>query len=945
MKYIFFSFFFCMTLLTHATTPEKIKLNGVWQFCLDEQSTVKPTDIFTDQVTLPGTTDTNKKGWPLQNRTETTHLSRLFSYVGKAWYRREVTIPKQWKQKTIQLTLERTKPTTVFVDGVQVGTSDDISVAQVFDLTHALTPGTHQLVLCVDNSENSVPKQLIANSHAYTEDTQTNWNGVIGEISLSAIDENPLTIAGTTTDVQTGTLKVQLQLRDAAKAGKKINLTLKNAMGFSIANAVAKIEKGSDRTDASLTVKDVKPWSEFHPYLYELSVSADGSTDVTTQKVGFVNFDRRGQQFYVNGHKTFLRGKHDACVFPLTGHVAMDVAMWKHYFTVAKNYGINHYRFHSWCPPEACFQAADELGIYLQPELPFWGDFNSKDERLMSYLLDEGQKILKTYGHHPSFVMMALGNELWGDIQKMKDFVDVFRAIYPDKLFTFGSNFYLGYQGWKDGMDYFTTCRTGGERDKEFNTHTRGSFSFADTYDGGYINHSYPNTRMNFDEAVDACPLPIISHETGQFQMYPNYKEMSKYTGVLAPCNFEVFRQRLSKAGMMSQANDFFRASGTWSALLYRADIEMDLRTKHMAGFQLLDLQDYPGQGSAFIGPLDAFMDPKGIISGDAWRRFCSEVVLLAVMDRYCWKNSESPTIELKIANYSENSLKGKRLRWVLTDGVFHRQDGALTVEADSAGLLSLGTIRLNVSSVERAKQLKLSLVLDGTNYKNDYSLWIYPDNNDAPVRYGTTTSDGIYVSDTLDARVQTVLKTGGKVLLIPRQQSVAQATVGGLFQTDYWNYRMFKTISENNKKPVSPGTLGIFTTFSHPLFGDFPTESYTNWQWFPIVKESYPLILDKLDSLYRPIVQVIDNVERNHKLGLVMEFSVDGGELLLCMSDLVAHQSQMEANQLLKSIIHYMGSHQFHPEFQISFAQLKRLLTESAEEQKVNELRNISFE
>ena len=75
------------------------------------------------------------------------------------------------------------------------------------------------------------------------------------------------------------------------------------------------------------------------------------------------------------------------------------------------------------------------------------------------------------------------------------------------------------------------------------------------------------------------------------------------------------------------------------------------------------------------------------------------------------------------------------------------------------------------------------------------------------------------------------------------------------------------------------------------------------------------------------------------------MEFSVDGGQLLLCMSDLVAHQSQMEANQLLKCMIHYMGSHQFHPEFQISLANLKRLLTESAEEQKVNELRNISFE
>ena len=945
MKYLLFSLFFCLSLTTKAIDTDVIKLNGTWQFCLDEHSTVKPTDSFTDVVTLPGTTDTNRRGWELKNFNETTHLSRRFSFVGKAWYQKNVTIPKEWKYKTIRLVLERTKPTMVYVDGKQVGTSDDISVAQEFDLTNALSPGQHLLTICVDNTENSVPKQLIANSHAYTEDTQTNWNGIIGEISLKASDEHSLSFEKILTNVETGEVKAVLRLPYGVGAGKTIRLTVVNGIGKDIAVVSQKTKKDAKTVEVSVKVDKAKPWSEFHPYLYTLEARFVGSKEVASQRFGFVHFDKRGQQFYVNGHKTFLRGKHDACVFPLTGHVAMDVATWRRYFKMAKSYGINHYRFHSWCPPEACFQAADELGIYLQPELPFWGDFDSKDLRLMSFLLDEGKKILKTYGHHPSFVMMALGNELWGDISKMKEFVDEFRKICPEKLFTFGSNFYLGYQGWKEGMDYFTTCRTGGERDKEFNTHTRGSFSFADTYDGGYINHTYPNTRMNFDEAVDACPLPIISHETCQFQMYPNYKEMDKYTGVLRPCNFEVFRERLKQAGMLNQANDFFRASGTWSALLYRADIEMDLRTKHMAGFQLLDLQDYPGQGSAFIGPLDAFMEPKGIISGDAWRRFCSEVVILGVMDRFCWKNSEQPVIDLKIANYSENSLKGKRLRWVLTDGVFHIQDGALMVEADSAGLLTVGTISLNVSSVQKAKKLKLVLFLDGTDYKNDYPLWIYPDTDYTPLRYGTTTSEGIYVSNVLNARVLEELRNGGKVLLMPRKEDVENATVEGLFQTDYWNYRMFKTISENNKKPVSPGTLGILVNPSHPLFGDFPTESYSNWQWFSIVKESYPLILDRLDKDERPLLQVIDNIERNHKLGLVMEFQVESGKLLICMSDLVANQSKPEVAQFIKSMRQYMNSHQFNPDCQLSFANLKRLLTERTEETKVNELRNISFE
>ena len=314
------------------------------------------------------------------------------------------------------------------------------------------------------------------------------------------------------------------------------------------------------------------------------------------------DFHIEGAHFYANGHRIFLRGKHDAAVWPLTGHVEMSVEGWMKYLGTCKEYGINHVRFHSWCPPEAAFVAADSLGIYLQPELPFWGSFDKKDERLMAFLHQEGVNILREYGHHPSFRMMALGNELWGDIDKMKEFVDDFRKIAPDKYYTFGSNYYLGYQGIKEGMDYFTTCRIGGEGWGKCNTHTRGSFSFADAYDGGMINHFHPNSTMNFDEACDpwakpqawqkpdasrkqAAGIPIISHETGQFQTYPDYREMKKYTGVLHPYNFEVFRRRLAAAGMLSQADDFHKASGLWSVKLYKADIEMDLRTRNMAGF------------------------------------------------------------------------------------------------------------------------------------------------------------------------------------------------------------------------------------------------------------------------------------------------------------------------------------------------------------------------
>ena len=600
-------------------------------------------------------------------------------------------------------------------------------------------------------------------------------------------------------------------------------------------------------------------------------------------------------------------------------------------------------RFHSWCPPEAAFVAADSLGIYLQPELPFWGSFDKKDERLMAFLHQEGENILREYGHHPSFRMMALGNELWGDIDKMKEFVDDFRKIAPDKYYTFGSNYYLGYQGIKEGMDYFTTCRIGGEGWGKYNTHTRGSFSFADAYDGGMINHFHPNSTMNFDEACDKAGIPIISHETGQFQTYPDYREMKKYTGVLHPYNFEVFRRRLAAAGMLSQADDFHKASGLWSVKLYKADIEMDLRTRNMAGFQLLDIQDYPGQGSAFVGILDAFMESKGITTPEEWRQWCSPVVPLLEMKKFCFEDGEKIQAKVTVANYGGSSLYGKKLKWKIGDA-----EGVMNIFTYDEGLIDVGVLDEEISA-DKPTKLNVSLNIEETEARNSYDFWVYPKK--------ALEKKGVIIAKDLNQKVVKVLEHGGKVLWMPTASShfvaaddtLSQAdnatpyTVGGLFQTDYWNYRMFKTICENNKKKVSPGTLGILTNPEHPIFKGFPTEMHTNWQWFPVIKESHPLVLDNFAKDYRPVVQVIDNIERNHKLGLVMEWKVGAGKLLVCMSDLEKAAKYPEGKAFYQSVIDYMRSADFNPQVKMTASDLLKTLKEEPRKVSLKELNNIS--
>ena len=681
----FYTFIFCflsfVTVGAQGThhTAYKIDLSGEWQFCLDPEGAVTAEAPFCETVTLPGTTDTNRKGNALVKRDETTHLSRLFSYTGRAWYRREVDIPKSWKKRRICLLLERTKPAEVYVDGRLAGQCDDISTPQRYDLTQWLTPGRHTLAVMVDNGT-SLPPQIISNSHACTEDTQTNWNGIIGEMSLTAHSRLYLAGVQVRPDVHAQSVEVTLTLQGKVAKNTVVELSaapeMKNGeVAYGLLRAgrtmpVAVAEQGGTLHTTyvyTLPLKGEKAvWDEFTPDRYVLTAQMAGH-DTVTVPFGLTDFRADGHHFQVNGHTTFLRGKHDACVFPLTAHVPMGVQEWMEYLLRNKEYGINHIRFHSWCPPEAAFEAADCLGIYLQPELPFWGDFNPADERLMTFLHKEGKHILREYGHHPSFVMFALGNELWGSIEKMGAFVADFRQLAPDKLFTFGSNYYLGYQGVKPGMDYFTTCRVGGEAWGSYDTHTRGSFSFADAYKGGMLNTLHPNTTMNLEAGCARSTVPVISHETAQFQTYPDYNEIAKYTGVLYPCNMEVFRSRLEKAGMADEAHDFHQASGKWSVQLYKADIELDLRTGNMAGFQLLDLQDYPGQGSAYVGVLDAFMQSKGITTAAEWRQWCAPVVPLLVVERFCYTAGERLHGHVQMANYSGHALKGE-VRWALTD-------------------------------------------------------------------------------------------------------------------------------------------------------------------------------------------------------------------------------------------------------------------------------------
>lgn len=902
-----------------------IDLKGQWQFALDTANIGMEQkwylSEFQDSIKLPGTTDLNQKGF-LNRDTTTMHLNRVYKYEGVAWYRKRVVIPKSFKDKQIQLFIERTKLSQVWIDTILVGGSKLLQSPQQFDVSNYLTPGEHHITIQINNDLKLTP---YGNVHIYSDDTQTNWNGMIGKLYLEASHKTFISNLQVYPDIDKQMVVVKMETEN------KLNfdsLNIELLVEKIINGKTTKLEskKSTQVYQPKIKLKyefgeTVSMWDEYEQPIYHLTaiISSGNIKDSKTVTFGMRKFSVSGTQFSINGRTTFLRGKHESAVFPLTGFPPMNVDDWARVYKIAKSYGINHYRFHSYCPPEAAFAAADQEGIYLQAELPFWGGLES--DTVAQMLREEGYAMLKAYANHPSFVMFSPGNEIWSGHDKVEQNMLALKMYDNRPLYTMGSNNNIGYNAPREYCDFFVGARIPDNGDTTL-AHTRLTHAFADSRSGGILNTQIPSTDLNFDFAVSHINLPIISHEIGQYQIFPNYNEIDKYTGVLRAWNLEEFQNRLRVAGMTDLDSAFHIASGAWASICYKAEMEAALRTKGFAGFQLLDLQDFPGQGTALVGILDAFMDSKNVITPETWKQSCDDVVVLLQFHKYCWTNDESFNAKVVVANYSNTTINNL-LNWITrkSDGTIVGSGTFSESTIINGDITTIGEINVDLSSITDSEKLTVSIYISDTEYSNSYPIWVYPSKPIVDI------PDDIIVTEKLNNNILTNLQNGGKVLLFPQTEDVQKISFPGLFPPEFWNYGMFKGISEWVNKPVSPGTLGILTDSMHPVFNNFPTDLHTNWQWFSIIKASNSFILDNTNNDYLPIVQVIDNLERNHKLGLIFEFEVGQGKLLVCMSQLNKIMDKPEAVQLYKSIINYMNSDDFNPNYQITSETLQRLL------------------
>ncbi len=899
---------------------ESISLGGVWQFKVDPEDKGVPEGWYKsdleEKVMLPGSMNTNGKGDLVTESTPWTGsmwnrawyenlmyakyrdprdtkvvfwLSPNKYYAGAAWYQKRVTIPTDWEQKEISLILERCHwVTTLWIDGKQIGSENSLSIPHRYVLP-ALKPGEHTFTLRVDNKIRDINPG--PDAHSVSDNTQSNWNGIVGKIALEVRPKAYISSVRIIPDVKKKEILAEIHIQNANRRGLDGELDLQVQPLFDAVQSLpsvmreCKLKKGENIVHVSYSMGDDPVlWDEFFPYLYKLKVRLNTNIgeDVVVEQFGMRELATKGTQITINDRPVFFRGTLECCIFPETGFPAMNEAEWERIMRTCRAHGLNHLRFHSWCPPEAAFNVADRLGFYLYVECGAWarvGDGAPID----SFVMEESERIVREYANHPSFCLFSHGNEPSGDQHQryLTDFVNHWKAKDRRFLCTTAA-------GWPSIPENDWHCvpaprvQGWGEGIKSI------------------INSSKPNSSYDWTSRISKT-CPTISHEIGQWCVYPDLKERSQYTGVLKAKNFDIFEDRLRENGLLSLADSFLLASGKLQTLCYKADIEAALRTKGFGGFQLLDLHDFPGQGTALVGVLNPFWHSKGYVTSQEFSEFCNDVVPLARMDRFILNSGETLQASIEIAQYSAFDLSNVRTTWKLVaqDGSLYHSGSFDSLTIPTGTLTKVGNICQKME-VEEPTRFTLEVTLG--NYRNKWHVWVYPNHQEdaADVR----------ISDRLDQAALDVLDKGGKLLLTPRfgalRNEGADSVVVG-FSSIFWN-----TLWTNNQ---APHTLGILCDPEHPALSLFPTDYHSDYQWQDAMSHCGVIPLTKLGPSIQPIVRIIDDWFTARSFGMIVEMKVGNGKLLMCSADLLTDVNQrLEARQLMNSLLRYMKSDHFNP-------------------------------
>lgn len=915
-------------------------LAGTWRFSLDRDDAGVVQRWFAaalpanDTITLPGILQTQGYGDDITAETafvaalprdmawyklpqyaaytkpgqvEVPYLSQpIKHYLGVAWYQRNIEVPAAWKGRRIALTLERTRwQTDVYLDDQPIGTNRSLVAPHEFSLGSP-TPGTHRLTIRIDNRM-ILPYR--PDGHGVSDGEGSTWNGLVGTLALAATSPVWIEDAQVYPNVRDRMAHIKVRIGNATGAS--------GAGTLSVGTKTAPVRWTADGGDASIEVAldPATPcWSEFTPVLQHLTLKLTGkdAEDSKPLVFGLREIRAEGKNILLNGELFQFRATHDGGGFPLTGYPATDVATWKRIVTICKTWGLNGLRFHSWCPPEAAFIAADELGFYLQPECGMWNNFDAEG-KMLAILNDETAKLLKAYGNHPSFVLLNASNEPAGHYPEQLPVWDKrWREADPRRLYSDGTGRFApppDGPGTAYAADYLVTPGARGPR--------------------GWFGADYENSPVQQTHLHDIS-VPAVGHEVGQWCAYPDFDVIGKFFGprasfagaavpvrtpYMVPGNYRIWRDSAEAHGLLAQNKALAHASGRFQVACYKEEFEANLRTPSYSGIELLDLHDYLGQGGALMGVLDAFWEPKSYVTAEEYRQFCGPTIPLARLRDRVFIGTQSLTADVELAHFGPAPMPSASPRWAIEDGTGKPLlTGALPARSLPRGKnIALGKISTPLATLPAPAQYTLVVSLAGTPFRNEWNFWVYPASQPAAAASQPVTAVGevLITSSWPDAEVR--LAAGGKVLFAPDPASLGTSDPKVTTVPIFWNHLM---------NPNGTTFLGLLVDHSNPALAGFPTQANCDWQWVDLFSDTHALNLDELPRSLMPIVQTIDDWNRNLKLALLYECTVGAGRLMVTTLDLDA--ARPGTASLRHSVLTYMASAKFQPAVAIPAATLR---------------------
>lgn len=956
----------------------RILLNGKWHVVLE--------DGTTGQMDLPGTLDENGIGHRDMGANQwhpdavlgnaagevdkdapiATRFTRRHTYEGEARISRKVTVPDYGNDRLFVLA-ERARALRLLVDGevCAVFRQGTLSTPYIFELT-GTAPGEHEFTFLSDNSYPGMPKAAICYSSAATDETQTNWNGILGECSMYTRPQNfidslrvyPRAVKKEEKNKAGGYLldvcvelapgakeiykdtKIVLQ-SEALAAGELENTQMLTEIISCSGEELA--EAGTDKQENAKIVeiwfhnlplrKNVKLWDEDEGNLYEVVATLDcgmpaedggDSTDEYRTCFGIRSFGDNGSgRLALNGRAIFLRGEANCAEYPETGHTPMTIPEWKEILLKYRSYGINCVRFHSHCEPEAAFAAADELGMLLQPELSHW---DPKDafgtEESYRYYRAELVDLLKTYANHPSFVMLTLGNELQAQDEgreRMRELVRTAKRMDPTRLYANGSNAFYGEEGCDPESDFYTSqsCK---------DVVIRGTFSGM----RGYLNENYPSTDRTYDEAMAEIrkeyQKPVFSFEVGQFEVLPDFEELESFHGISDPVNLKLIKKRVEERGLLPTWEKYVEATGELSRLAYREEIEAAMRTRELSGISLLGLQDFPGQGTALVGMMNSHLEPKpyDFARPERFREFFQECRILVKLPHYTYEAGERLIAEVEAANFGKRNIEGV-FCWTLAGKKSVSENGncepaeikskntVIATGEDTeiticrpGSYTEVGSLDIPLDFVEKNTALTLKVRIGDSI--SAYPIWVY--RKTTPV-----CPENVYETRAFDVKTREILQNGGRVYLSPdADKESLPNSIKTQFTTDFWSVGTFAD---------QEGGMGQLIDTEHPIFKEFPTDFHTDWQWW-IMATKRAVILPRP---MKTIITEMDSYAFLRPMAQLIEFRCLKGKVLLSTMELHKSQQYPEARALQTAIYEYLSGEDFEPSEEIAEEELSMLV------------------